>query len=155
MVELPGRFQIVPGQPTLVLDVAHNPHSVAALAENLDAMGFYPVTHAVFGAMADKDLGAMLARIGPLIDRWHLTDLPLPRASRAVDLAQLLEAGPLVPGTAKSVVAGCHATPREALARAVSEADPADRIVVFGSFHTVGGVLGEGVPRLAARHLTN
>ncbi len=42
MVELPGRFQIVPGQPTLVLDVAHNPHSVAALAENLDAMGFYP-----------------------------------------------------------------------------------------------------------------
>lgn len=155
MVELPGRFQIVPGQPTLVLDVAHNPHSVAALAENLDAMGFYPVTHAVFGAMADKDLGAMLARIAPLIDRWHLTDLPLARASRAVDLAQLLEARQLVPGTAKSVVAGCHATPREALARAVFEADPADRIVVFGSFHTVGGVLGEGVPRLAAKHLTN
>ena len=60
MVELPGRFQIVPGQPTLVLDVAHNPHSVAALAENLDAMGFYPCTHAVFGAMADKDLAPML-----------------------------------------------------------------------------------------------
>ncbi len=64
MVELPGRFQIVPGQPTLVLDVAHNPHSVAALAENLDAMGFYPCTHAVFGAMADKDLAPMLARVG-------------------------------------------------------------------------------------------
>jgi dihydrofolate synthase/folylpolyglutamate synthase len=46
MVELPGRFQIVPGQPTLVLDVAHNPHSVAALAANLDAMGFFPTTHA-------------------------------------------------------------------------------------------------------------
>ena len=42
LVELPGRFQIVPGQPALVLDVAHNPHSVAALAANLDAMGFYP-----------------------------------------------------------------------------------------------------------------
>ena len=62
LVELPGRFQIVPGQPTLVLDVAHNPHSVAALAENLDAMGFYPCTHAVFGAMADKDLPPMLTR---------------------------------------------------------------------------------------------
>jgi len=49
MVELPGRFQIVPGQPVLVLDVAHNPHSVAALAANLDAMGFYPTTHAVLG----------------------------------------------------------------------------------------------------------
>ena len=56
LVELPGRFQIVPGQPALVLDVAHNPHSVAALAANLDAMGFFPTTHAVFGAMADKDL---------------------------------------------------------------------------------------------------
>jgi dihydrofolate synthase/folylpolyglutamate synthase len=52
----------VPGQPTLVLDVAHNPHSVAALALNLDAMGFYPATHAVFGAMADKDLAPMLRR---------------------------------------------------------------------------------------------
>mgnify|MGYP003347894458 FL=1 len=47
MVELTGRFQIVPGEPVLVLDVAHNPHSVAALAANLDAMGFYPTTHAV------------------------------------------------------------------------------------------------------------
>lgn len=55
LVELPGRFQIVPGQPTLVLDVAHNPHSVAALTANLDAMGYFPTTHAVFGAMADKD----------------------------------------------------------------------------------------------------
>jgi dihydrofolate synthase/folylpolyglutamate synthase len=64
MVELPGRFQIVPGQPTLVLDVSHNPHSVAALTANLDAMGYYPTTHAVFGAMADKDLAPMLARVG-------------------------------------------------------------------------------------------
>ncbi|MFI4927442.1 MAG: bifunctional tetrahydrofolate synthase/dihydrofolate synthase, partial [Burkholderiales bacterium] len=78
MVELPGRFQIVPGQPTLVLDVAHNPHSVAALAANLDAMGFYPTTHAVFGAMADKDLAPMFAKIAPLVDRWYFTDLPTP-----------------------------------------------------------------------------
>ena len=60
-VDLPGRFQIVPGQPNLVLDVAHNPHAAAALAANLDAMGFFPTTHAVFGAMADKDLTSMLA----------------------------------------------------------------------------------------------
>jgi dihydrofolate synthase / folylpolyglutamate synthase len=153
MVELPGRFQIVPGQPTLVLDVAHNPHSVAALAENLDAMGYHPSTHAVFGAMADKDLGAMLARIAPLIDRWHLTDLPLPRASSAEALARQIDAlGAFVPG-APSRVAGCHDAPLQALRAAVSEADPADRIVVFGSFFTVGGVLQNGVPRLQAKHL--
>lgn len=150
LVELPGRFQIVPGTPTLVLDVAHNPHSVAALTENLDAMGFYPTTHAVFGAMADKDLGAMVERIAPLIDRWHLTDLPLPRASTAVALADTLKAHP---ATAKGTVAGCHASPMEALQAAVSQADPADRIVVFGSFFTVGGVLQDGVPRLSAKHL--
>jgi dihydrofolate synthase/folylpolyglutamate synthase len=55
LVELPGRFQMVPGEPVLVLDVAHNPHAVAALAANLDAMGFYPTTHAVFGAMPAGD----------------------------------------------------------------------------------------------------
>lgn len=155
LVELPGRFQIVPGQPTLVLDVAHNPHSVAALAENLDAMGFYPTTHAVFGAMADKDLGAMLTRIAPLIDHWHLTDLPLPRASKASELAHALETGATAAPPGRMRVAGCHANPLEALSAAVSAADPADRIVVFGSFHTVGGVLRDGVPRLAARHLKN
>ena len=153
MVELPGRFQIVPGTPTLVLDVAHNPHSVAALAENLDAMGYYPTTHAVFGAMADKDLGAMLERIGPLIDHWHLTDLPLPRASTAAALAEQLDAHAATSPGGKSRVAGRHATPLEALQAAVSAADPADRIVVFGSFFTVGGVLQDGVPRLSAKHL--
>ncbi|MDE1948417.1 MAG: bifunctional tetrahydrofolate synthase/dihydrofolate synthase, partial [Burkholderiales bacterium] len=88
-VELPGRFQIVPGQPALVLDVAHNPQSVAALALNLDAMGFYPRTHAVFGAMRDKDIAGALRSIRPLIDHWFVCDLPTPRAARASELAAL------------------------------------------------------------------
>ena len=149
MVELPGRFQIVPGEPVLVLDVAHNPHSVAALAENLDAMGFYPTTHAVFGAMADKDLLPMLQRLNPLIDRWYFTDLPLPRAAAAVDLQQAWQAQ----NTRKDVAGSVHADPQAALQAAIAAADPADRIVVFGSFYTVGGVLKDGVPRLHARHL--
>ncbi len=149
MVELPGRFQIVPGEPVLVLDVAHNPHSVAALAENLDAMGFYPNTHAVFGAMADKDLPPMLQRLNPLVDRWYFTDLPLPRAAAARDLQQAWQAQ----NTRQDVTTSVHADPHSALQAAISAADPADRIVVFGSFHTVGGVLQDGVPRLHARHL--
>ncbi len=153
LVQLPGRFQIVPGTPTLVLDVAHNPHAVAALAENLDAMGYYPVTHAVFGAMADKDLPAMLERIAPLIDHWHLADLPLERAIKGAELARLLEARSGTAPGGGSRVAGCHADPMAALRAAVSAADPTDRIVVFGSFFTVGGVLQQGVPRLSARHL--
>jgi dihydrofolate synthase/folylpolyglutamate synthase len=149
MVELPGRFQIIPGQPTLVLDVAHNPHSVAALTENLDAMGFYACTHGVFGAMADKDVAPMLMRIGPLIDKWYFTDLPTPRAAAGGDLQAALQAVNKRP----DVVASAYKSPEEALKAAISAADPADRIVVFGSFYTVGGILKHGIPRLLAPHL--
>jgi dihydrofolate synthase/folylpolyglutamate synthase len=150
MVELPGRFQIIPGQPVLVLDVAHNPHAVAALAENLDAMGFYPTTHAVFGAMADKDVAPMLDRLGPLVDRWYFTDLPTPRAAQGAALMAHWQAR----RSRSDVTASAHADPLQALQAAIDAADPADRIVVFGSFYTVGGVLRDGIPRLQARHLS-
>jgi dihydrofolate synthase/folylpolyglutamate synthase len=151
LVELPGRFQIVPGQPTLVLDVAHNPHAVATLVQNLDQMGFFPRTHAVFGAMADKDLPAILARMSPVVDAWHFTDLPGPRAAKAAALRDLHASLSLTgPGP---VSVACHDAPLQALQSAIDAADPADRIVVFGSFLTVGGVLKNGVPRLTAKHL--
>jgi len=148
-VELPGRFQVVAGEPTLVLDVAHNPHSIAALAQNLDQMGFFPRTHAVFGAMRDKDVAAILAKMAPLVDAWHFTDLPTARAARADELATSLRT---VPGLRPDVAVSTHATPGEALAAARASADPVDRIVVFGSFYTVGGVLAQGLPRQGSRH---
>ncbi len=149
MVALPGRFQIVPGQPMLVLDVAHNPHAAAALAVNLDAMGFFPTTHAVFGAMADKDLAPMFARLNPIIDRWYFTDLPIGRAETSARLLARWQDSNRRADTG----AACFSDPLQALRAAVEASDPADRIVVFGSFYTVGGVLKDGVPRLAAKHL--
>ena len=143
-VELPGRFQVVPGEPTIVLDVAHNPHAVAALAQNLDQMGFFPRTHAVFGAMRDKDIDAILVRMAPLVDpgtsptcrrRARRAQRRSPNASRAL--------GPKAqPRPSRRTRAAS-----EALAAAVGGADPADRIVVFGSFYTVGGVLENGLPQ--------
>jgi dihydrofolate synthase/folylpolyglutamate synthase len=147
-VELQGRFQIIPGQPALVLDVAHNPQAAAALAFNLDQMGFYPRTHAVFGAMRDKDIDGMVARLAPLVDAWYLCDLPLPRAASAEDLAALLT--PRLPAGAAPPTR--HASPSAALRSAMEAADPADRIVVFGSFLCVGGVLKDGVPRTLSAH---
>ena len=146
LVELPGRFQVLPGQPVLVLDVAHNPHSAAALALNLDAMGFYPTTHAVFGAMADKDLAPMLARLDPLVDRWYFSDLPTPRAASGAALQAAWQ------GLTRRRDAGAalFASPMAALQAAAAAAQPTDRIVVFGSFYTVGGVLEQGVPRVQA-----
>ena len=152
MVELPGRFQIVPGQPALVLDVAHNPQAVAALAVNLDAMGFFPRTHAVFGAMRDKDIPELLAKMAPLVDVWHCCDLPTPRAATAAELAEQVQAA-LAGRRGAPVPVHTHPSPADALRQAAAAADPADRIVVFGSFYTVGGVLKEGLPRLSAPHL--
>lgn len=148
-VELPGRFQIIPGEPTLVLDVAHNPHSIAALTANLDAMGYFPTTHAVFGAMADKDLAAMLVKINPLIDKWYFTDLPTPRAESAQGLLGKWQAQ----NTRKDASASAYPNPEQALQAAIEAADPTDRIAVFGSFYTVGGILKDGIPRLHAKHM--
>ena len=149
LVELPGRFQIVPGQPALVLDVAHNPQAVAALALNMDAMGFFPRTHAVFGVMADKDVPGLLAKIAPLVDVWHLCALPSARAAATADLAVQVRTA----SAGREVTVHEHPNPAAALAAAAAQADPADRIVVFGSFYTVGGVLKEGLPRLTAAHV--
>jgi dihydrofolate synthase/folylpolyglutamate synthase len=59
----------------------------------------------------------------------------------------------MVSGGRRQVTTSVHAGPLQALQAAVAVADPADRIVVFGSFYTVGGVLIDGIPRLHAKHL--
>lgn len=150
LVELPGRFQVIPGQPALVLDVAHNPQSVGALALNLDAMGFFPRTQAVFAALRDKDIPGLLARMVPLVDVWHCCALSSPRAMPLDELVAVVREAT---AARKDVAVHAHASPAAALAAAAAMADPTDRIVVFGSFLTVGGVLREGLPRLTAAHV--
>ena len=141
LVELPGRFQVLPGRPTTVLDVAHNPHASATLAQNLGNMGFHRYTYAVFGIMEDKDIEGVLAPMAGLIDHWCVADLPSPRSAQSGALAEKLAA--LRPAGAKesdfSVTA--FPDPAAAFANAVSRAEENDRIVVFGSFYTVAGVM--------------
>jgi dihydrofolate synthase/folylpolyglutamate synthase len=143
MVDLPGRFQVMPGQPLVVLDVAHNPHAAAALAQNLGNMGFHPYTYAVFGAMADKDIDGILAQMKEHVDHWCVTDLPLPRAATAQQLKdKLLDAG-VVPEFAANAARSIElfANPAQAYANAHQRAGENDRIVVFGSFLTVAAVM--------------
>ena len=135
---------------TLPISEAHPVEQ--GVARNLDQMGFYARTHAVFGAMADKDLEGLLRPLVPLVDAWHLCALPTPRAASPTAIGEVLRRLPRADATHAPVHA--HATPDEALCEAMGGADPADRILVFGSFYTVGGVLKDGVPRLAARHLS-
>jgi dihydrofolate synthase/folylpolyglutamate synthase len=91
--------------------------------------------------------------MAPLVDHWHFTDLPMARAARAQNLAECFRDLALAgPGGASQTTLACHEQPQRALDAALEVADPADRIVVFGSFHTVGGVLQNGVPRLTGKH---
>ena len=143
MVELPGRFQVLPGRPQVILDVAHNPHAAATLAQNLDNMGFFPFTYAIFGAMSDKDVLGVISHLKDKIDHWYLTGLPLDRAADTQNLADCLRQA----GVKESTDKGAECTirhfpnPQEAFIEAKRLATENDRIVVFGSFLTVAGVM--------------
>ena len=134
-VELTGRFQVLPGRPTVVLDVAHNPQAARVLADNLGGMAFHPRTWAVFGMMRDKDIAGVIAAMRGRIDRWLPATLPGPRAATAAELSAALAAagveGPLP--TFESAAA--------AYAYGQEQAGEDDRILAFGSFLTVADVL--------------
>jgi dihydrofolate synthase/folylpolyglutamate synthase len=136
-VELAGRFQVLPGRPAIVLDVAHNPHAARALAATLAAMDYYPQTLAVVGMLADKDIAGVVAAVRTRIDRWFVATLPGPRGAGAAALAsELARVG--IPADAIRAFDDIPA----ALRAAQGECSEADRIVVFGSFLTVGAALG-------------
>lgn len=139
---LPGRFQIIPGQPTVILDVAHNPHAASVLSQNLDNMGFHPYTYAVFGMLSDKDVAGVVAKFGQKIDHWFCADLTGPRALAGAALADRVSHAL---GTSKaadgSALCSHYGDPAQAFAQARERANDNDRILVFGSFLTVAAVL--------------
>jgi dihydrofolate synthase/folylpolyglutamate synthase len=138
MVELPGRFQVLPGRPTVIYDVAHNPHAAAALAQNVGNMGFSPYTFAVFGSMHDKDIDGVIKAMAPCVDHWCLTNLPSPRAATASELAAKVQS---IEANMGEKTVNIFDEPGQAFANAMSRAGENDRIVVFGSFLTVAGVM--------------
>ena len=137
-VRLSGRFQVLAGRPEWILDVAHNPAAAGVFAAALRARPFADPkragrTIAVCGMLADKDAAGVGAALAACIDEWVLCSLHEPRGLTAQALRDRLPAACRVVAMRESVAAACE----EARARAT----PADRIVVFGSFHTVGPAL--------------
>jgi len=139
---LPGRFQILPGQPTIVLDVAHNPHAAAVLAQNLDNMAYFPYTHAVFGMLDDKDVAGVVARLGKRIDHWYCPTLPGPRGVSGEALtARVAAALPALGSEDEAATLTAFDDVAAAVAAAQKRAGEGDRIVIFGSFLTVAAAL--------------
>jgi len=135
-VDLPGRFQVLPGRPTIVLDVAHNPHAARALSASLATMGFHPQTFAVFGMYADKDIGSVIDAMKTRVDRWYVAGLPGARGAPSLTIVAKLRSA----GVAQAAI---HAFDSIASAyrAACDVASDADRIIVFGSFLTVAAAL--------------
>jgi dihydrofolate synthase/folylpolyglutamate synthase len=130
-VQLPGRFQIVSKDREWILDVAHNPDAARALAANLAARRTRGRTIAVCGILADKDIEGVISALRGQVQEWVAVRLDGPRALPESELAAriALQTGSPVSAT-DSVAAGCDC--------AVAACAAADRILVFGSFHTVG-----------------
>jgi dihydrofolate synthase/folylpolyglutamate synthase len=135
-VALAGRFQVLPGRPMVILDVAHNAHAAGILARNLRAIPPTGRTHAVFSILSDKDAAATVAELGNLIDVWWVAGLAGPRGRRTEDLAA--EVAAVVPGEVRTAT-----TPIEAWRRARESLGVDDKVVVFGSFLTVAEILAE------------
>jgi dihydrofolate synthase/folylpolyglutamate synthase len=132
---LPGRFQVLPGRPAVILDVAHNPHAAAVLAANLGEMGFYANTYAVFGMLRDKDIAGVCAALKGRISAWFAASLSGPRGASSEELSRGIGAAQAGGEVLQ------FASPREAFEAARSRADENDRIIVFGSFYTVAEIM--------------
>lgn len=138
-VRLAGRFQVVrtPGSAEWILDIAHNEPAAAIFAGHVRERPM-PVpgsgrTYAVVGILGDKDAKSIASFLEPLVDHWILCALPGPRGTSAQQLAERLQLPAAKVTLATSVEAGCEVA-RESTGEG-------DRVLVFGSFYTVGPVL--------------
>ena len=133
--ENPGRFQALPGRPIVVLDVAHNPAAARALARNLARMPRAARTFAVFAMLKDKDIAGVVNEVKAHIDEWLVSGIEDARGADASFIREVLaRAGVLENVSIHESVEAAHASARE-------KAGQDDRIVVFGSFHTVAAVM--------------
>jgi dihydrofolate synthase/folylpolyglutamate synthase len=136
-VRLTGRYQVVKpadGTASWILDVAHNQDAAQVLARDLNAAPPAGRTLAVCGILADKDAAAIATALRESVDAWWCVSLEGARGRSGAALAQVVRN--LVPAPVESVAdvaAGCAA--------AAAAASHQDRIIVFGSFHTVGPAL--------------
>jgi dihydrofolate synthase/folylpolyglutamate synthase len=130
----PGRFQVMPGRPAVILDVAHNPQAARALTASLEAMGEAGRTLAVFAMLKDKDIEGVIAAVKPQVAHWYFSGLDGARGASTAQLARAFESAAVSGATACDSIAAAYA-------QACDIAAENDRIVVFGSFFTVAAVM--------------
>ena len=134
LVENPGRFQVLPGRPLTVLDVGPNPHAARALRRSLINLMFAEKRTAVFSILADKDIDGVLDIVKDQFDEWHIAPLDVPRGMTAEALVRKLSEHGIENVKVFENI-------EKAYRAALEKAGENDRIIVFGSFHTVAAVM--------------
>ncbi len=137
-VNVPGRFQVLPGGPEIILDVAHNVAAVSALRDQLRTLGARRRTLAVCAMLRDKPVREVAKLLSDDIDQWWVAPIDDPRGAGGEELYREVFHG-LGPGAGDKVASCVSVT--EAFERARAAAHGDDRILVFGSFHTVGDII--------------
>jgi dihydrofolate synthase/folylpolyglutamate synthase len=127
--EWPGRFQVLPGQPVTLMDVAHNPHAMKALAKNLDQMAFFPNTWCIWGMLADKDARTCAQILQSHIQYWAVCSLEGERARSGLELETILLSLGISPSAIK-----VFEHPTMAYQWVSEHTQLSDRIVITGSF---------------------
>ena len=134
-VDLPGRFQVMPGRPMVILDVGHNPHAARGLADSLRALPAGGRLIAVFAMLKDKDIAGVAQPLKDLVDEWLVAALPGSRGADAQRIEQALAS------IGVSAPISRFDSPADAYQCAIRSAGQNDKILVFGSFFTVGAVV--------------
>ena len=132
---VPGRFQIIREKPLIIVDVAHNPQAARVLAANLVETPVRGRSHAIVGMLADKDAATALAALQGRFDVWHVATLDGWRGTPAERLAAVIRE---LDSEAEVIL---YPSPAMAMHAVQGSAAESDRIVAFGSFHTVAGVM--------------
>ncbi len=133
---IPGRFQVIPGDVTVILDVAHNPEAAAELAVNLSKMPQRGRNRALFSALADKDVVQVVRPLAESIDRWYIGRID---SERAAGLDQMH--GAITTAGVDESRIDSHESLSQALAKAMADADTHDTLIIFGSFFTVAEMM--------------
>ena len=138
-VKLKGRFQVRAGDKTVIFDIAHNPHSAKALADNLQQLNCEGKTHIVLAVLSDKDVIGILKELRPVVDYLHLTELVSDRTLPVGELAETVQAYDA------SLLIEQHQSVNDACRRALSQMKDGDCLIICGSMITVSEAFSAGI----------
>ncbi len=133
--ELPGRFQRIPGPVEFILDVAHNAQAIESFVANVRTLPEARSTHVILGMLSTKDRTSVMHSLSKIADHWHLATVSARHGATSAELHDTWR------GLARRGTATTHASVREAYTNAVQSAQVGARILIVGSFITVGEAL--------------